>query len=73
MAIGTGQNLTCTSTTPNCTLSSLVCGEPHDILVTATDGACVSNYSAPFRQKEGTATNAYSYRSGVTAKATFSF
>ncbi|XP_075875918.1 fibronectin type III domain-containing protein 7-like [Nelusetta ayraudi] len=56
-AVGTGQNLTCTSTTPNCTLSSLVCGEPHDILVTATDGICVSNPSDPFRQKEGTAPN----------------
>lgn len=55
MAVGTGQNLTCTSSTPNCTLSSLVCGEPLDILVTATDGTCVSKPSAPFRQEEGTA------------------
>lgn len=61
-AVGTGQNLTCTSTTPNCTLSSLVCGEPHDILVTATDGTCVSNPSDPFRQKEGTAPNTPPYQ-----------
>ncbi|KAK5888908.1 hypothetical protein CesoFtcFv8_014958 [Champsocephalus esox] len=49
-AISSGQNLTCSSSSPNCTLSNLVCGQAYDILVTATDGTCVSNYSAPFRQ-----------------------
>lgn len=48
------QTLTCSSPSPNCTLSNLVCGQAYDILVNASDGTCVSNYSAPFRQEEGT-------------------
>ncbi|XP_047445276.1 mucin-4-like [Mugil cephalus] len=47
-----GQSLTCNSSSPNCTLSNLVCGQTYDILVKATDGSCVSNYSAPFRQDQ---------------------
>lgn len=50
-----GQTLTCSSPSTNCTLDNLVCGEAYDILVTATDGTCISNYSAPFRQDAGTA------------------
>lgn len=53
-ATSNGQTLTCSSPSPNCTLSNLVCGRPYHIVVTATDGTCVSNYSAPFRQEEGT-------------------
>lgn len=54
-AASAGQTLTCSSPSTNCTLNNLVCGEAYDILVTATDGTCVSNHSAPFRQDEGTA------------------
>lgn len=53
-ATSNGETLTCSSPSPNCTLSNLRCGQAYDILVTATDGTCVSNYSAPFRQDEGT-------------------
>lgn len=53
-ATGGGRTLTCDSPSNNCTLSNLVCGEAYDMLVTATDGTCVSNHSAPFRQDEGT-------------------
>ncbi|XP_036072425.1 uncharacterized protein LOC112147737 [Oryzias melastigma] len=41
---------TCSSSTSNCTLSDLVCGQDYDIRVSATDGKCASNYSAPFVQ-----------------------
>nr|XP_046264816.1 mucin-4-like [Scatophagus argus] len=51
-ATSNGQMLTCSSPSPNCTLSNLVCGQAYDIVVTATDGTCVSNYSAPYRQDE---------------------
>ncbi|XP_039458353.1 fibronectin type III domain-containing protein 7-like [Oreochromis aureus] len=51
-AISDGQTLTCNSSSPNCTLSNLLCGQAYEILVTATDGTCVSNYSAPFRQDQ---------------------
>ncbi|XP_037644346.1 fibronectin type III domain-containing protein 7-like [Sebastes umbrosus] len=53
-ATSNGQTLTCSRPSPNCTLSNLVCGQAYDILVTATDGTCVSNYSVPFRQDPGT-------------------
>lgn len=52
-ATSSGQILTCTSSTPNCTLSNLVCGQAYDVRVTATDGTCVSSYSAPFTQDQG--------------------
>uniref|UniRef100_A0A3B3DY71 Fibronectin type-III domain-containing protein n=1 Tax=Oryzias melastigma TaxID=30732 RepID=A0A3B3DY71_ORYME len=47
---------TCSSSTSNCTLSDLVCGQDYDIRVSATDGKCTSNYSAPFVQSRGTKT-----------------
>lgn len=53
-ATSNGQTLTCSGPSPNCTLSNLICDQAYDILVTATDGTCISNYSAPFRQEEGT-------------------
>lgn len=53
-ATNNGRTLTCSGPSPNCTLSSLPCGQAYDVLVTATDGTCVSNYSASFRQEEGT-------------------
>lgn len=53
-ATSNGQILTCNSSSPNCTLSNLVCGQAYEIHVSATDGTCVSNYSAPFRQDQGT-------------------
>lgn len=53
-AISDGQTLTCNSSSPNCALSNLLCGQAYEIVVTATDGTCVSNYSAPFRQDQGT-------------------
>ncbi|XP_067460816.1 mucin-4-like [Thunnus thynnus] len=49
-ATSSGQTLTCNSPSPNCTLSDLVCDSMYDIVVTATDGTCVSSYSTPFRQ-----------------------
>lgn len=52
-ATGAGETLTCQSSSPNCTLTSLVCGHAYDVVVTASDGICVSNYSAPFRQHPG--------------------
>ncbi|XP_026005797.1 fibronectin type III domain-containing protein 7-like [Astatotilapia calliptera] len=51
-AISDGQTLTCNSSSPNCALSNLLCGQAYEIVVTATDGTCVSNYSAPFRQDQ---------------------
>ncbi|KAI3375007.1 hypothetical protein L3Q82_021535, partial [Scortum barcoo] len=52
-ATSNGQSiLTCSSPSPNCTLSNLVCGEAYTIFVTSTDGTCVSNYGAPFSQHE---------------------
>lgn len=53
-ATTSGQTLTCKSSSPNCTLSDLICGQEYEIHVAATDGTCVSNYSAPFRQGQGT-------------------
>uniref|UniRef100_A0A671WP98 Fibronectin type-III domain-containing protein n=1 Tax=Sparus aurata TaxID=8175 RepID=A0A671WP98_SPAAU len=49
-ATSNGHTMNCSSSSPNCTLSNLLCGEAYDIMVTATDGTCVSNYSAPYRQ-----------------------
>lgn len=49
-----GQTITCSSPSTNCTLSNLVCGRAYEILVKASDGTCISNNSAPFRQDEGT-------------------
>ncbi|XP_071348392.1 LOW QUALITY PROTEIN: pneumococcal serine-rich repeat protein-like [Trachinotus anak] len=51
-ATSNGQILTCNSSSPNCTLSDLVCGQEYEIHVAATDGTCVSNYSAPFTQDQ---------------------
>ncbi|XP_033507400.2 uncharacterized protein LOC117272533 [Epinephelus lanceolatus] len=51
-ATSNGQTLTCSSHSPNCTLSNLICGQAYDITVTASDGICVSNSSAPFRQDQ---------------------
>ncbi|XP_044075214.1 uncharacterized protein LOC122886733 [Siniperca chuatsi] len=51
-ATSNGQTLNCSSPSPNCTLSNLVCGQAYDIRVAATDGTCVSNFSAPFRQDQ---------------------
>lgn len=53
-ATTSGQILTCKSSSPNCTLSDLICGQEYEIHVAATDGTCVTNYSAPFRQGQGT-------------------
>lgn len=53
-ATSNGHTMNCSSSSPNCTLSNLLCGEAYDIMVTATDGTCVSNYSAPYRQDKGT-------------------
>lgn len=53
-ATSNGQVLTCSSPSPNCTLSNLVCGQAYSIRVTATDGTCVSSFSAPFSQDQGT-------------------
>ncbi|XP_056912041.1 fibronectin type III domain-containing protein 7-like [Takifugu flavidus] len=47
-----GQTITCNSPSTNCTLSNLVCGRAYEILVKASDGTCISNNSAPFRQDE---------------------
>lgn len=52
-ATSDAQTLSCNGSSPNCTLSNLVCGQVYEILVTATDGTCVSNYTAPFRQDPG--------------------
>ncbi|XP_074544742.1 uncharacterized protein LOC141804293 [Halichoeres trimaculatus] len=49
-ATSNGPPLTCSSPSPNCTLSNLICGQAYDISVEASDGTCISNYSAPFRQ-----------------------
>ncbi|XP_058478916.1 mucin-4-like [Solea solea] len=49
-ATSNGQTLICSSSSPNCTLSNLVCDHAYDIQVTATDGMCVSSYSAVFSQ-----------------------
>uniref|UniRef100_A0A3P9L382 Fibronectin type-III domain-containing protein n=1 Tax=Oryzias latipes TaxID=8090 RepID=A0A3P9L382_ORYLA len=64
-------SITCSSFTSNCTLSDLVCGQDYDIRVSATDGTCASNYSAPFVQNQALITwvgrpNALGYN--VTAK-----
>ena len=53
-ATSDNQTLTCSSSFSNCSLSDLVCGQAYDIFVSATDGTCVSNYSIPFRQDQGT-------------------
>ncbi|XP_034558806.1 fibronectin type III domain-containing protein 7-like [Notolabrus celidotus] len=53
-ATSNGHMLTCSGPSTNCTLSNLICGQAYDILVKATDGTCNSNYSAPFRQDQGT-------------------
>lgn len=53
-ATSNGAILSCSGPSPNCTLSNLVCGHEYDIFVSATDGTCVSNFSAPFRQDPGT-------------------
>lgn len=49
-----GQIFTCNNPSPNCTLNDLICGQEYNIVVTATDGTCVSRFSAPYRQDEGT-------------------
>lgn len=53
-ATSNGQILNCTSSSTNCTLSNLACGQAYDVQVSASDGTCVSNYSAPFIQDKGT-------------------
>lgn len=53
-ATSSGQILNCTSSSTNCTLRNLACGQAYDVQVSASDGTCVSNYSAPFRQDKGT-------------------
>ncbi|KAE8290995.1 Fibronectin type III domain-containing protein 7 Precursor [Larimichthys crocea] len=47
-----GQIFTCNNPSPNCTLNDLICGQEYNIVVTATDGTCVSRFSAPYRQDE---------------------
>jgi len=59
-ATSNGQNLTCSSLSTNCTLSPVVCGHAYNILVSATDGTCVSNFSAPFKQDQGTGREVWS-------------
>uniref|UniRef100_A0A3Q2YUU0 Fibronectin type-III domain-containing protein n=1 Tax=Hippocampus comes TaxID=109280 RepID=A0A3Q2YUU0_HIPCM len=49
-ATNTEQMRTCVSTTPNCTLTNLLCDQTYDISVTATDGICVSSESASIWQ-----------------------
>ncbi|XP_032422074.1 uncharacterized protein LOC116722071 [Xiphophorus hellerii] len=51
-ATSSGQTLTCSSSSSNCTLSPLGCGQVYDVQVSATDGTCVSDYSSPFRQEQ---------------------
>ncbi|XP_054888996.1 serine-rich adhesin for platelets-like [Poeciliopsis prolifica] len=51
-ATSSGQTLTCSSSSSNCTLSPLGCGQVYKVQVSATDGTCVSNYSTPFRQEQ---------------------
>ncbi|XP_017277744.1 serine-rich adhesin for platelets-like [Kryptolebias marmoratus] len=51
-ATSTGPTLTCSSSTSNCTLTHLGCGQAYDIQVFASDGTCPSNSSAPFRQDQ---------------------
>ncbi|CAJ1072098.1 unnamed protein product%2C partial [Xyrichtys novacula] len=51
-ATSNGHTLTCSSSSPNCTLSNLICGQAYDITVKATDGTCTSNSSAPLRQDQ---------------------
>ncbi|XP_023191873.1 uncharacterized protein LOC111608990 [Xiphophorus maculatus] len=51
-ATSSGQTLTCSSSSSNCTLSPLGCGQVYDVQVSATDGTCVSDYSTPFRQEQ---------------------
>ncbi|XP_041848242.1 uncharacterized protein LOC121644412 [Melanotaenia boesemani] len=50
-ATSNNHTLTCSSSTSNCTLKNLVCGQAYDILVSATDGTCFSN-SDPLRQDQ---------------------
>uniref|UniRef100_A0A3Q2Q8R1 Fibronectin type-III domain-containing protein n=1 Tax=Fundulus heteroclitus TaxID=8078 RepID=A0A3Q2Q8R1_FUNHE len=50
-ATSPGQTLTCSSSSSNCTLTPLVCGQAFDVQVSASDGTCTSNYSSPFRQQ----------------------
>ena len=45
----------CSSSTPSCLLSGLVCGRSYNLTVTASDGSCASLPSAPLRQDSGTA------------------
>lgn len=71
-ATSSGQNLTCNSTSPSCTLSNLHCNYAYDIVVTATDGTCVSNYSAHFRQAPGIEREGHP-NSIVTMTASFKF
>lgn len=71
-AISSGQTLTCNSPSPSCTLSNLVCDRAYDIVVTATDGTCVSSYSAPFRQNPGIEREVHPH-SIVTMTASFKF
>ncbi|XP_067331701.1 fibronectin-like [Channa argus] len=44
--------LTCTSSSPSCTLSNLICDQAYDIQVSAADDMCVSSHSAPIRQDQ---------------------
>uniref|UniRef100_A0A3B3CRU6 Fibronectin type-III domain-containing protein n=1 Tax=Oryzias melastigma TaxID=30732 RepID=A0A3B3CRU6_ORYME len=44
-----GHKSECTTNQTSCSLD-LVCGQDYDIRVSATDGKCTSNYSAPFVQ-----------------------
>ena len=50
-----GAPLSCSSSSPSCLISGLVCGRSYNLSVTAFDGSCASLPSAPLRQDSGTA------------------
>uniref|UniRef100_A0A673AKQ4 Fibronectin type-III domain-containing protein n=1 Tax=Sphaeramia orbicularis TaxID=375764 RepID=A0A673AKQ4_9TELE len=50
-ATSSGQTLSCSSSSSsNCTLENLVCGQTYEVVVMATDGTCETSASVPFSQ-----------------------
>ncbi|KAL0966458.1 hypothetical protein UPYG_G00295530 [Umbra pygmaea] len=46
-----GAVLSCNTSTTSCVLGTVVCGEEYNLTVSASDGTCVSSYSAPLLQE----------------------
>lgn len=57
----TGESLHCNSSSPDCLLGILNCGQAYNLTVAASNGVCDSPYSTPIRQDSGNAGDLFSH------------